>query len=357
MTSSPVDFLMNNTTAQRTLFLCTLLLLSVANNTIAAASLYLQPSESGQIVASLANSAAILQNAKPVDDATLAEAGWHVVTFKVDFSGYIEESKVSKNYTVEDGASIYSKPNTQSQIITLKESEDQLEPTGSEGIWIRYKLSKTLPTYFKKQTTPAQQAIALTSENTLALPSWNDSVANRSQRTNRSELQQGYHFNPNLPIGEATLEELAPENVEWSGTGYVRHDPEPHLVPRTTAPSHNAQRFKETTDNDDFVPIMVEKSTAAVSELPRAPQIAPGTPTRTLNGKLVRKIQNSGPRYPLQLQSRSKGRLAYIDMSKLFISDLRPFLNRQVYVTGEVFPLVPGSSELVIMARTIRVDE
>ena len=92
----------------------------------------------------------------------------------------------------------------------------------------------------------------------------------------------------------------------------------------------------------------------SIRQSPNRPKWANKTLTRTLSGTLVRRLRNYGPRYPLRLRA-ANGRIAYIDMSSLFFSDLRPYLDQQVTITGEVRPLVPGSTELVIQARSLRL--
>ncbi|MFT4901863.1 MAG: hypothetical protein ACI81V_001141 [Lentimonas sp.] len=101
--------------------------------------------------------------------------------------------------------------------------------------------------------------------------------------------------------------------------------------------------------------IMVSPAETQARNTPRKPKIAAGSPVRQLNGKLERRISSFGPRYPIRLTSESGKRIAYVDMSYIFIHDLRPYLDTDVAIQGEVRPLVPGSKELVIVARSIRL--
>lgn len=78
---------------------------------------------------------------------------------------------------------------------------------------------------------------------------------------------------------------------------------------------------------------------------------------RTLEGQFVRVISRFGPRYPIRLLDDKKKRLAYVDLSTIFIRDLRPYLNQLVKINGQVRPLVPGSEELVIIARTLQLKQ
>lgn len=100
--------------------------------------------------------------------------------------------------------------------------------------------------------------------------------------------------------------------------------------------------------------IMVSPSETQARNTPRQPELSLGSTARQLNGTLIRRLSSFGPRYPIRLESDSGKRIAYVDMSEIFISDLRPYLKQRVAIHGEVHPLVPGSKELVIVARTIR---
>ena len=93
------------------------------------------------------------------------------------------------------------------------------------------------------------------------------------------------------------------------------------------------------------------------SELPQTPKVQANAPLRNLTGILTREISNTGPRFPIRLKSPTSKRTAYVDMSHLFISDLRPFLGQSVQLIGEVRPIAPGSDDLVIQARTLRKAE
>jgi hypothetical protein len=101
--------------------------------------------------------------------------------------------------------------------------------------------------------------------------------------------------------------------------------------------------------------IIVDTSNkTSIRQFPNRPMWGNNAPTRTLSGTLVRRLRNYGPRYPLRLRA-ANGRIAYVDMSSLFFSDLRPYLDQQVSITGEVRPLVPGSTELIIQARSLKL--
>lgn len=136
----------------------------------------------------------------------------------------------------------------------------------------------------------------------------------------------------------------------------------------TQVPQLGLKSLEDTASNfSDNTYLLQEDEPVAVSEIivdtsnktsirqfPNRPKFENKAPTRTLSGILVRRLRNYGPRYPLRLRA-ANGRIAYVDMSSLFFSDLRPYLDQQVSITGEVRPLVPGSTELIIQARSLKL--
>ena len=93
------------------------------------------------------------------------------------------------------------------------------------------------------------------------------------------------------------------------------------------------------------------------SELPQRPDFNADLPLRNLVGTLVREMSHTGPRFPIRLKSATGQQTTYVDMTQLFINDLRPLLNKKVQIIGEVRPVVAGSQDLIIQARTIRLAE
>lgn len=139
---------------------------------------------------------------------------------------------------------------------------------------------------------------------------------------------------PAEDVGNIRPEALPPENVRWR------------------APDDRTRQRPPPGDSAES--IVVEPTRDDTRARPSQPGPQPGTPTRILTGTLVRKITARGPQYPLRLRG-DRGRLAYVDMSRLYIGDLRPYLDRKVRISGELRPLASGGSELVLHARTIRI--
>lgn len=124
----------------------------------------------------------------------------------------------------------------------------------------------------------------------------------------------------------------------WAQTSPDQASPKPAHSKNTAAQSIIPQ---ETAPNNRMAPTRPDQERSEV--------------TRTLEGQFVRLISRFGPRYPIRLLDDKKKRLAYVDLSHLFIRDLRPYLNHPVKISGEVRPLVPGSEELLIVARTLQL--
>lgn len=144
-----------------------------------------------------------------------------------------------------------------------------------------------------------------------------------------------------LSEGSASMHEPAPKELETTQTE------QPKLETMLPASEQAAPQIV-----DD---IMVSPTLTQTRNTPRKPEALLGTQVRQINGKLVRSHTSFGPRYPIRLLSPSGKRIAYVDMSQIFIHDLRPYLDQAVSIQGEVRSLVPGSKELVVVARTLRV--
>lgn len=76
-----------------------------------------------------------------------------------------------------------------------------------------------------------------------------------------------------------------------------------------------------------------------------------------LTGQLVRAISGDAPQYNLHLQDAAGERIAYVDVSQMYIEDIRPYLDRTVFIHGEVKSLEENTELLVVLARTIRVGK
>lgn len=271
-----------------------------------------------------------INNAAPVLDAAKADAGWRWTEYRADLKGYVATGSLSKSLEVDRGARILAAPDRDAPLLTHAEAGDQFSLLSTDDQWAAVRFKKEVPVYFNLQSLSGSLPTAAPTPAKKVAPAPEaPEPAPRSTALRRSQS-----FDPNTPPARLNPQELPPENVAWSGAA--------DAVGSVLAPASGS--------------IVVPPAETAAPETPRAPQIGAGTPTRAYVGQLVREISSSGPRYPLRLHVSGR-RVAYIDMSQIFISDLRPYLNRNVYIRGEVMPVVPGSRELIIVARVIRLAD
>jgi hypothetical protein len=85
------------------------------------------------------------------------------------------------------------------------------------------------------------------------------------------------------------------------------------------------------------------------------PELGPAKTPRLLTGQLVRQISADGPDYPIRLLTPEGRLIAYVDLSRIYISDLSPYLNQKVYINGQIFPLPKANSRRVILAESLKL--
>ena len=341
-----------------------------------------------------------ITHAAPVLDAAKAEDGWRWTEYKSDFKGYVATENISKSLEVESGARILANPKRDAMLLTQAEHGDEFQVIASDDNWATVLFNKEVPVYFNQQSLPAAKSTAAPISTAVPVPplapeppaSLAPTPPAPEPTSRATATQRRISVNPNAPLGRRSPQELPPENVVWSGTNKERavasvlapasdpnvsnetgsrlsarlkiQDKRKHHVESMAEPTHRPIEVADSPDTSDQDapiysnpdPVVVPSAETAPPETPRTPQVSAGTPTRALVGQLVREISNSGPRYPLRLHVSGR-RVAYVDMSQIFISDLRPYLNQNVYIRGEVMPVVPGSRELIIIARVIRIAD
>ncbi len=281
------------------------------------------------IVAHVPSTDPAVKAGAPVLDAERAALGWQWTEYTTTLEGYVPEKSLSKNFEIEPDTFVRAQPNGAAPVLTVVEAKDRFDVLKVSKDWATVRFSKAVPVYFQQAET--QKTASITEP---VRPSTADTPKPETIR-----------FDPNRAVSTTSPEALPPENVIWSA-GSTSVSPLEH---RELAPTQ--------IESIDAADIMVGPVETSTREAPRTPETKPGTPMRLLSGKLVRSITSFGPRYPIRLNSSSGQRIAYVDMSRIFISDLRPYLGQKVYIGGEVRPLVPGSKDLVILARTIRIDK
>lgn len=283
--------------------------------------LRLTPSESAPIVARIDSRAPAVTSARPVLEADKARDGWKWTEHSATLDGYIPTSSLSKNFEIALNTHVRSSPDTNASILTSVQANDRIQVTASNDQWTTVHFRKAVPVFFREQALPAYTA---------------DQVPGHVLPTHPQSTPDANHTNT----------QLRPVNVKWRAAPNTTHSatltaPEPPVPQQRAKPSS----------------LMTEASERQISELPRTPQISHNSPVRKVHGILVRALTPSGTRYPLRLQTAEGKRIAYVDISQVFINDLRPFLSHPVQIIGEVRPIAPGSQDLIIQARTLRLAE
>lgn len=261
--------------------------------------LRLAPNTAAQIVGSISAQDPVVTNAAPVLDQASAAEGWQWSEYVTNTLGYIPESMLGKNFAVNPDTFVRAAPSSSAAILTTSTAADTYEYVSTDGNWATVRFNKAIPVYF------------LGTAGASALPA----------TSGQGGITVTYDSEP-TEVSEPAVLEIEQPTIESQPTESI---------------------------------IVAQPVEAPIASTPRRPTPTEGIPTRILTGKLIRENTNYGPRYPMRILGKSGDRLAYVDMSQIFISDLRPYLNKEVFIRGEVRPLMPNSKDLVIIARTIQI--
>ncbi|KRP36836.1 MAG: hypothetical protein ABS34_05640 [Opitutaceae bacterium BACL24 MAG-120322-bin51] len=296
---------------------------------ISAAHLYgndvilrLTPSFEAAIIAKIDARSPLMQSARPVLEADKAQQGWKWLEYTATLDGYILSHRLSKNFDAAPNSLVRLEPNQHSQVLTTIQRDDIFEIIARNDTWSTIRFRKAVPVYF----------------NSLAIPNYTaDQVPGHA-------LPQRLKIDPNSKVANVAPNALRPENIKWHAAPPGTPTP---ILPKRAQPTERVQPSSIMTGADD----------QQESELPQRPEVQADSPLRNLAGTLVREMSHTGPRFPIRLKSPTGQQTAYVDMTHLFINDLRPLLNQKVQIIGEVRPVVAGSQDLIIQARTIRLAE
>lgn len=296
---------------------------------ISAAHLYandvilrLAPSSEAAIIAKIDASSSLMQAARAVLEADKAQQGWKWLEYTATLDGYILSQRLSKNFDAAPNSPVRLEPNQHSQVLTTIQQHDIFEIIARNDTWSTIRFRKAVPVYF----------------NSLAIPNYT------ADQVPAHALPQRLKIDPNTKVANVAPNALRPENIKWHAA--PPGTPTPILPNRAKSPAR-VQPSSIMTGVDD----------QQESELPQRPKLQADAPLRNLAGTLVREMSHTGPHFPVRLKSATGQQTAYVDMTHLFINDLRPWLNQKVQIIGEVRPVVAGSEDLIIQARTIRLAE
>lgn len=294
--------------------------------------LRLAPDTHSKIIARLDSSHAAFKQAGPVKDSELAADGWHYTELNATVTGHISTQRLAKDFSIQPGTLIRASARQTARVLTVVEEDDQIEvdTTTATAQWTRVRFNKPVPVYYLKGDLPETSAM--------------DSPSIQPIETG--------------PASYTDPSQLPPEKVVWKRVEVDSiYDPQPF----------EKKRNRATVLVQETVPVMPAarpdppKPQALVDSATDDGRSAPQRPatntvgTVQVEGKLIREYGDGAP-YSLQLEANETP-LTYVDISKVFINDLRPYLDQHVKIRGTLRPLVVGSETRVIEVQEIELPE
>jgi hypothetical protein len=328
------------------LFLITLPGLSLAHAETNELLIRLQPEANSPVVSRVIATEKVVLDAAPAEDPAKAAEGWQQLELALPLEGYVPVATLSKNFEITENTPVRYLPTPESQLVTYVESQDQYEVVRAEGDWATVKFVKPVTGYFLA-LAPAdstRSAPELSPGSAPKPPVLNLEPADPTPVAPGTSLA----FDPNKAVGMTDPSHLPPENVIWKSAPRVPTAPLRQPRPRAVQPPAAAPPLPEG--------IMVGPAQTQAREA-QTSKPESEKPLRLLTGILVREINRDGPAYPIRLKSPEGRLIAYVDFSAIFVPDLDPFLGQRVYLRGQIFPLKPNDSQLVIYAEEIRLAQ
>lgn len=131
----------------RSTLLLSVCLAGTATMLSGAIELYLQPDLQSEILETVEDGDQRLGSPAPVLDEVAASVGWHFAEFNGTINGYVPDAKIGKDLFPVDNAIIYSGPSSDSPVITVYRTGDNLEIIDT-GVWWEVRLTTAFPVYF-----------------------------------------------------------------------------------------------------------------------------------------------------------------------------------------------------------------
>lgn len=278
--------------------------------------LRLSPDANAATVARVDETSPTIQRSTQVANPFLAQNGWKQSQHKVSIDGYISTAKMSKNFEIDLQTPLAANSSLSGTPLTRIEQSDQIKVLKVADQWAQLRITKTLPVYFQQRTRPVTPLAPITMTTK---PTYHQDANDRSYLDD---------FDPARGVGITRPEALPPENVVWRSSNSApipRPEPKPKAPRITTAPLSQATAAQQTT----FLPDVIYRFSGILVQAGNA----------------------------LHLEDSQGNRLVGVDISQMYISDISPYLNQQVYIHGEV-QLSEGQNEVIaITARTIRIGQ
>ncbi|MEO0508386.1 MAG: hypothetical protein AAF065_00830 [Verrucomicrobiota bacterium] len=293
--------------------------------------LRLHPDEAAPIVSTIVATEKVLLDAVPADE------DWLTLKLDIPFEGYVPTATLNKNFAIVPGTAVRHLPSGTADMLTEVAEGDIYEILNAKDGWTTAGFIKRM-TVFYKRPAPAEPIIENAPEppvlNLVPLPE-------------------------PLTIDEPKPEQPTPaEPIEWQG-----RRPTPNRVLNRTwrpaPPIIRQQPYRPVAAPEypeEYDDIMVGPEETQVGEKSKSTPESDKA-LRLLTGILVREITAEGPTYPVRLRSPDGRLIAYVDFSGIFIEDLNPFLKQRVYLRGQIFPVKPNDSQLVIFAKEIQLAD
>ena len=256
-----------------------------------------------------------------MQDPSLAEQGWQQTTVTSSYTGYLPAEELGKNFFVPPGSIIRVDPDPQAPALTTCEPYDHMRVSGlsQNRNWAIVRFTKAVTVYYAIHERPETVAI------------------DTPRPQHKPKLQS------NKPAVNIMPDSLEPESAVWIPGG------EPLQYKPSSAPAANLVVERPPGSSA----IMVQPSEQQALS-PAASEDA--TIVRNLAGILQRERGSEPAHYPLRLYQGNKC-IAYVDMSGIFVSDLRPYLAQKVLIQGRTRRLGPDKQATVIQARSIQLTE
>lgn len=227
------------------------------------------------------------------DALATSPAGWLPVTLPGPFEGYVLNKDVMKSLDIRVGAPVFLTPKPDAGVITELEADDKAEITGLHGKWTQIRVEKTIVGF----------------------------------------IHLGSAAGATSPVTAAPVSSPAP-----AGVATPKSAPAPSPAPVTPTAYGSAQAGQPA-------PVVAVNN-------PGAPSLP-----RLFQGKFVSTRSPFRPRRPYDwaVNDDAGSRYAYLDISKLLLTDqIENYVNRVVVVYGAA-KAVPDSKDIVIQVESLQL--
>ncbi len=268
---------------------------------------FLEPDSNLTPIATLDPTQIDMIDTLPVLDANLAAQGWMFTEYFGTFVGFVDPETVTKSLGLTANTPVYLRPDRNSPVLALIQENDPVEIIRVGTDWTEVEFKKLVPVYFQipQETDTLPQTEDPSMTGPAVLPPVTDApipVDPLSRTTESAELEE--------------------------------------LDPIETPPVITPGGLEE----DEASPTIVPRGAPAV-DIPRM-----------IQGKLrpANRVFGFAPKYRYELQSGTKKRIAWVDLSEVMVHSLSDYEFKQVIVYGEIVELSSGPP--LVKAKTIRLQ-